>query len=68
MSQEQGVLLYDGRRTGMSQLKQRGNPPLLQLFVLFRPPADWMIPTSIDEINLLSLMILMLTDTFIDNN
>ena len=56
MSQEQGMLVYDGRRIWMFQLKQRENLPFLQkieIFVLFRPLTDWMIPTSIDELNVL---------------
>ena len=42
ISQEQGVLIYDGRRIWMSQLKQRENPPFLQkieIFVLFKPSS-----------------------------
>ena len=56
ISQEQGVLIYDGRRIWLSQLKQRENPPFLQnieIFVLFKPSTDWMTPISIDEINVL---------------
>ena len=48
-TQEPGVLMSEGRRIWMTQLKQRENSPFLQLFVLFRPSRDWMMPTCTDE-------------------
>lgn len=37
----------------MSKLRQSGRekltPPFLCLFVLFRPPTDWMLPTPMEE-------------------
>lgn len=44
--------MSEGRRLWMSQLKQKANLPFPQLFVLFRPSTDWVMPTHPGEGNL----------------
>ena len=61
---EPGALMSEGRRW-MSQLKQRENSPFLNLFVLFRPSKDWMMPILFGEgnLSLLNLWIQMLVSS-----
>lgn len=52
-AREPGLLMSEGRRRWVSQLRQeRTNLPFLQLLVLFRPSTDCMLPTHIVEGNL----------------
>ena len=55
-AQELGALTSKGSGRWMSQLKQRTNLPFQCLFILFRPSADWVRPTSIREGYLLYLV------------
>lgn len=48
---------------GFSAQAEKVNSPFLHLFLIFRPPKDWMMPTCMDEEGLsssLSLLIQML--------